>query len=700
MQGAMAIQTTASPIVYRASRNTDFLLAISVISIIMVLVLPLPPLVLDLLLSLSIAVSILILFIALFTVQPLDFSSFPSVLLISTLFRLSLNVASTRLILGNGHEGLGAAGTVIQAFGGFVVGGNYVVGIIIFLIIVTINFVVITKGAGRIAEVAARFTLDAMPGKQMAIDADLNAGIVDDKEAKYRRRKIQQEADFYGAMDGASKFVRGDAIAGLIITGVNIVGGLVIGVFQFDMDISSALDTYTVLTVGDGLVSSIPALIVSVAAGIAVTKASVEQALSEDLKKQILENNRALAMVAMVLFGFAIIPGMPTFPLLSVSAFFGLSSYLIHRNRKLATKQKTEDSALAAQKELEEAPEDIESLLPIDMLGLELGYGMIPLVDSEQDGELLERIKSIRRQVAMDMGFIVPPIHIKDNLELPPGGYSIIVKGVEVGRGELMVDHFLAMKTGDVEEEVTGIETIEPAFGLPALWIIPEDQERAQFAGYTVVDIPTVLATHLTEIIRRHAPEFLGRQETQRLMDNFAKTEPKVVEELVPDLLPLGVVQKVMQNLLRERVSVRDLHTVLETLADMGNMTKESDLLTEYVRQNLSRTITRQYQTPDGMLPLVSLSQEYEEQLANAIQSTPQGSYLGLDPEIAQTIIQNIEGQMERFSVFNYQPILLCSPLIRPHVKKLTERFIPNLVVLSHNEISHDVRIESLGIVG
>ena len=700
MQGAMAIQTTASPIVYRASRNTDFLLAISVISIIMVLVLPLPPLVLDLLLSLSIAVSILILFIALFTVQPLDFSSFPSVLLISTLFRLSLNVASTRLILGNGHEGLGAAGTVIQAFGGFVVGGNYVVGIIIFLIIVTINFVVITKGAGRIAEVAARFTLDAMPGKQMAIDADLNAGIVDDKEAKYRRRKIQQEADFYGAMDGASKFVRGDAIAGLIITGVNIVGGLVIGVFQFDMDISSALDTYTVLTVGDGLVSSIPALIVSVAAGIAVTKASVEQALSEDLKKQILENNRALAMVAMVLFGFAIIPGMPTFPLLSVSAFFGLSSYLIHRNRKLATKQKTEDSALAAQKELEEAPEDIESLLPIDMLGLELGYGMIPLVDSEQDGELLERIKSIRRQVAMDMGFIVPPIHIKDNLELPPGGYSIIVKGVEVGRGELMVDHFLAMKTGDVEEEVTGIETIEPAFGLPALWIIPEDQERAQFAGYTVVDIPTVLATHLTEIIRRHAPEFLGRQETQRLMDNFAKTEPKVVEELVPDLLPLGVVQKVMQNLLRERVSVRDLHTVLETLADMGNMTKESDLLTEYVRQNLSRTITRQYQTPDGMLPLVSLSQEYEEQLANAIQSTPQGTYLGLDPEIAQTIIQNIEGQMERFSVFNYQPILLCSPLIRPHVKKLTERFIPNLVVLSHNEISHDVRIESLGIVG
>ncbi len=441
-------------------------------------------------------------------------------------------------------------------------------------------------------------------------------------------------------------------------------------------------------------------MIVSVAAGLAVTNASVDQPHSEDLTHQILGNHRALAIVSLVLLVFAVIPGMPTMPMLVVSLMLGGIAYIIYRNRRREITQEAEESALQVQRELEEAPEDIESVLPIDMLGIELGYGLIPLVDKEQDGEMLERIKSIRRQVAMDLGFIVPPIHIKDNLELPPGGYSIIIKGVEVGRGELIIDHFLAMRTGDVEEEVPGLETIEPAFGLPALWITPEDQERAQFAGYTVVDIPTVLATHLTEVIRRHAPEFVGRQETQRLLDNFAKTEPKVVEELVPNVLQLGTVQKVLQNLLGERVSVRDLHTILETMADMGGMTKDADLLTEYVRQSMARTITRQYQTPDGMLPLVSLSQEYEEQLAGAIQSTPQGAYLGLDPQIAQTIIQNIESQLERFSVFNYQPILLCSPLIRPHVKKLTERFIPNLVVLSHNEISHDVRIESLGIVG
>jgi flagellar biosynthesis protein FlhA len=696
----MATETTNLGLLFRAARSTDVALAAGIVGIILVLVLPMPPLLMDLLLSLSISLSFLILFVALFTIHPLDFSSFPTVLLISTLFRLSLNVASTRLILGNGQEGLDAAGAVIHAFGGFVVGGNYVVGIIIFLILVIINFVVITKGAGRIAEVAARFTLDAMPGKQMAIDADLNAGIIEEKDARRRRARIQQEADFYGAMDGASKFVRGDAIAGLIITGVNIVGGLVIGVLQHGMDINTALNTYTVLTVGDGLVASIPALIVSVSAGIAVTKASVEQALSEELKSQILGNHRALAIVAAALFGFAMMPGMPTLPLLTVSLVMGGLAFIIIRNRQRDTIREQEETAIKAQKEAEAAPEDIEGLLPIDMLGLELGYGLIPLVDKEQDGEMLERIKSIRRQVAMDMGFIVPPIHIKDNLELPPGGYSIITKGVEVGRGELMIDHLLAMKTGDVEEEVPGIETIEPAFGLPALWITPEEQERAQFAGYTVVDIPTVLATHMTEVVRRHAPEFLGRQETQRLLDNFAKSEPKVVEELVPNILPLGTVQKVLQNLLRERVSIRDLHTVLETLADMGSLTKDADLLTEYVRQSMARTITRQYQTSDGMLPLVSLSQEYEEQLARAIQSTPQGTYLGLDPQIAQTIIQNVESQLERFAVFNYQPILLCSPLIRPHVKKLTERFVPNLVVLSHNEISHDVRIESLGIVG
>jgi len=684
----------------RTSRNTDFVLAIGVVSIIMVLVLPLVPVLLDVLLSMSIAVSILILFVSLFTIHPLDFSAFPTVLLISTLFRLSLNVASTRLILANGNEGLSAAGAVIQAFGGFVVGGNYVVGIIIFLILVVINFVVITKGAGRIAEVAARFTLDAMPGKQMAIDADLNAGIIDDREAKSRRGKIQQEADFYGAMDGASKFVRGDAIAGLIITGVNIVGGLVIGVFQFGMDISSALNTYTVLTVGDGLVSQIPSLIVSVAAGIAVTKASVDEALSENLRVQLLGNSRALTIAASVIFGFSLIPGMPTFPLMTVALGAGTMAFFLYRGRERTREVEAETALADAAREAEEAPEDIEGLLPIDRLGLELGYGMIPLVDAEQDGELLERIKSIRRQVALESGFIVPPIHIKDNLELAPGAYSIIINGVEVGSGEVMVEHLLAMKTGDVDEEMSGIDTIEPAFGLPAIWINPENQERAQLAGYTVVDLPTVLSTHIIEVIKRHAQDFLGRQETQRLLDNFSKTEPKVVEELIPNVLSLGVVQKVMQNLLRERVSIRDLHTILETLADMGQVTKDPDLLTEYARQNMARTITRQYQTQDGTLPLIALSQEVEDQLAGSLQTTPQGTYLGIDPELAQTLLQTIEGELESFTVGNFQPILLCSPLIRPHVKKLTERFVPNLVVLSHNEISNDVRIESLGTVG
>ncbi|MCZ6473263.1 MAG: flagellar biosynthesis protein FlhA [SAR324 cluster bacterium] len=684
----------------KVGRHTDFMLAIGVVSIIMVLVLPLAPILLDLLLTTSIAVAVLILFVSLFTRTTLDFSAFPTILLISTLFRLSLNVASTRLILVNGNQGLAAAGNVIKSFGDFVVGGNFVVGIIIFLILVVINFVVITKGAGRIAEVAARFTLDAMPGKQMAIDADLNAGIIEDTEAKERRVRIQQEADFYGAMDGASKFVRGDAIAGLIITGVNIIGGLVIGVFQFGMDLETALDTYTVLTVGDGLVAQIPALIVSMAAGIAVTKASGDETLADDIKKQLLGNHRAMSVASLVIFGFAIIPGMPTLPMMVVASTVGLIAYLTYSGKQRASAEEVEATAAEAQQAAEEAPEDIEALLPIDRLGIELGFGLIPLVDAEQDGELLERIKSIRRQLATEMGFIVPPIHIKDNLDLAPGAYSIIIKGVEVGRSEVMLDHLLAMKTGDVDEDIAGVDTIEPAFGLPALWIPPEDQERAQFAGFTVVDLPTVLATHLIEVVKRHAPEFLGRQEAQRLIDNFAKDEPKVVEELIPNVLTLGVVQKVLQNLLRERVSIRDLHTVMETLADMGGLTKDPDLLTEYVRQYMARTITRQYQTPDGTLPLVSLSQDWEDKLAAAIQTTPQGTYLGLDPEMAQNVIQNIEGQMENFAVFSYQPILLCSPLIRPHVKKLTERFIPNLVVLSHNEVSHDVRIESLGLVG
>ncbi|MEK9980316.1 MAG: flagellar biosynthesis protein FlhA [Deltaproteobacteria bacterium] len=680
-------------------KNSDVALAGGVIGMLLIMVVPLPEIILDLMIALSISIAVLILFVSLFTGSALEFSSFPSVLLIATLFRLSINIASTRLILLEGHQGAGAAGSIINAFGEFVVGGNQIVGIIVFLILVIINFVVITKGTGRIAEVAARFTLDAMPGKQMAIDADLNAGLIDDSEARTRRRVIQRESDYFGALDGASKFVRGDAIAGLLITAINILGGLLVGVTQYSMSAGDAFDSYATLTIGDGLVSQIPALIISVAAGIAVTKASSESKLSIDLQTQIFSNVQALYVVAAVLFAFALIPGLPVVPfmLLAIVTFF-LAQASKRNNERFATEEQ-EAEQLRIQQEISEEPEDIASLLPIDILGLELGYGLIPLVDEEQDGELLKRIKAIRRQIAMDYGYIVPPLHIKDNLELSPGEYSITIKGIEVARSEMMVGHFLAMKTGDVDEEIPGVDTVEPAFGLPAVWIAAEDEERAQFSGYTVVDLPTVLATHITEILKNHAFEFIGRQETQKLLDSHSQTEPKVVEELVPNVVSLGIVQKVLQNLLKEQVSIRDLHTILETLADVGNLTKDADLLTEHVRQALSRQITRQYQTPDGLLPLITMNQELENQVAGAIQDSGQGAYLGLNPNVAQAIINGLDEKMEQFSFNNYQPLLLCSPLIRPHMKKLVERFIPNLVVLSHNEVAQDVRIEALGVV-
>ncbi len=680
-------------------KKSDIVLATGVMSMLLIMVVPLPLVILDLLLALSIAIGVLILFVALFTESSLEFSSFPSVLLIATIFRLSLNVASTRLILLEGHQGAGAAGSIINSFGEFVVGGNQIVGIIIFLILVIINFVVITKGTGRIAEVAARFTLDAMPGKQMAIDADLNAGLIDEDEARKRRSTIQRESDYFGALDGASKFVRGDTIAGLIITSINILGGLLVGVTQFDMTPGDAFNSYATLTIGDGLVSQIPALIISVAAGIAVTKASGENKISVDLQNQIFSNVQALYVVSAVLITFSLIPGLPVVPFMFLAITTFTLAQMSKRSNVQLAEVKHQDEQARLQKEISEEPEDIESLLPIDILGLELGYGMIPLVDEEQDGELLKRIKAIRRQIALDFGYIVPPLHIKDNLELSPGEYSITIKGIEIARNELMMGHHLAMKTGDVDEEIPGVDTVEPAFGLPAIWIAEEDEERAQFAGYTVVDLPTVLATHLTEILKNHAFEFIGRQETQKLIDSHAESEPKVVEELIPSLLSLGVVQKVLQNLLKELVSIRDLHTILETLADVAPISKDPDLLTEHVRQNLSRQITRQYQTPDGMLPLITMNQDLENQIAAAIQDSGQGAYLGLNPNMAQAIINGIDGMIEQFTINNYQPLLLCSPLIRPHVKKLVERFIPNLVVLSHNEVAQDVRIEALGVV-
>ena len=677
------------------ARNSDVIMAIGVIGILVIMLIPIPTILLDIFLSFNITLAVVVLLVAMYTLKPLEFSVFPSLLLLATLLRLSLNVASTRLILLHGNEGTAAAGQVIRAFGSFVVGGNYVVGMVVFLILVIINFVVITKGATRIAEVAARFTLDAMPGKQMSIDADLNAGLITDIEAKTRRAEISREADFYGSMDGASKFVRGDAIAGIVITLINILGGLVIGVLQQGMSVSTAAQNYTLLTVGDGLVSQIPALIVSTAAGLVVTRAASKAHLGNDMISQLTGQPRAVAIASGVLIFFGFIPGLPTLPFIMLGCLAGGVAYMT-----FFTKSEPRHTGRIREEAVEKGKglEKVEELLPLDLLELEVGYGLIPLVDTEQGGELLERVKSIRRQFALEMGMIIPPMHIRDNLQLKPNQYSIIIKGVEIAGGELMPGYYLAMNPGDVKAEIEGIPTKEPAFGIPALWIGEKDKEKAQIAGYTVVDLSTMIATHISEVLKTHAFELLGRQEVQSLLDNLALNYPKVVEELVPNLLSLGGVQKTFQNLLKEQVSIRDLLSIVETLADYAPITKNVDILTEYVRQRLARSITKQYKTPEGDIPLMTLDAEIEELVNNAIQHTEHESYLSLEPALAQKILAQFNKAMGKFTSMNYQPIILCSPGIRPHLKKLTERFIPTLVVLSHNEIDKRVKLKSLGV--
>jgi len=678
------------------SKNSDILIALAVVGILILMIIPLPRFLLDVLLSFDITLAVIIILVAMYVLKPLDFSVFPSVLLIATLFRLSLNIASTRLILLHGSEGPEAAGQVIKAFGAFVVGGNYVVGMIIFFILVIINFVVITKGAGRVSEVAARFTLDAMPGKQMSIDADLNAGLINDSEARARRLEIEHEADFYGAMDGASKFVRGDAIAGIIITLINILGGLVIGVIQQGMPVVKAAQTYTLLTVGDGLVSQIPALIISTAAGMVVTRAAAESNMGKEMVSQILFQPRAIAISAFIILFFGLVPGLPGIPFFALALVMGGVAYTAFKSIKRAEAEviaeKGAPAALPA--------EPVEALLPLDILGLEVGYGLIAIVDREQNGELLDRIRSIRNQFAVDMGIIVPPMHIKDNLQLKPGGYAILLKGNEVGKGEMMLGHYLAMDPGTATGELPGIPTREPAFGLPAFWIEEKDKDQAQFQGYTVVDHATVIATHISEVVRRYAHELLGRQETQNLLDNLSRQYPKVVEELIPNMLSLGDVQKILQNLLRERVPVRDLRSILETMADYAPMTKNIVLLTEYVRQTLARTITRQVQQPDGTIYVMTLAPALEEKIAGSIKHTERESYMALDPATSEEIITELQKTIEQFSLKNLSPVILCSPVIRPHLRRLIERFYPDLIILSHNELSDTVQIKSLGMAG
>ncbi len=679
------------------TKNTDLFIAFGLLAILAVMIIPLPPMMLDIALTFSLALSLLILLTAIYVKRTLDFTSFPSLLLMTTLFRLALNVATTRLILTHGHEGTQSAGSVIQAFGNFVVGNNYVIGFIVFAILVVINFVVITKGSGRVAEVAARFTLDAMPGKQMSIDAELNAGMINEAEAKKRRKEIEQEADFYGSMDGASKFVRGDAIAGIIITVINIVGGLLIGVMQKNLDLATAAKNYTMLTIGDGLLAQIPALIISTAAGMIVTRSTSGDNMGDEMTNQLFMNPRAIYISAGVLALLSIVPGLPMTPFLTMAIIMGSTAWVIvqYRNEAITNEKSRIDAEAAAPKK-----ENVESILPIDMVELEVGYGLINVVDSSKSGDLLERISSIRKQFALDLGIVVPSVHIRDNLQLAAGEYRFLIKGNKVGGGILKPDALLAMDPGQTTSKIEGIPTKEPAFGLDAVWISQVNREKAELAGYTVVDLPTVMATHVTEMIRTHAHELLGRQEVSQLVENFKKTHPKVVEDLIPDALSLGGVVRILQNLLKEQVSIRDLLTIFETLADEAARTKDLDLLTEAVRKQLSRLITAKYTSEDGAVNVMTFDMKLEELVSNALLQTEQGVQLVMDPQSASRMISNIAQQIETHPEIAGQPILLTSPTVRRHIFKLVSRFIPQLIVLSHNEITADARVQSVATVG
>lgn len=677
------------------TKNVDLMVAFGLIAVLAVMMVPLPPVLLDLSLTLSLSLSLLVLLVSIYLQKATDFSVFPSLLLITTLFRLSLNVATTRLILSEGHRGPEAVGQVIHAFGNFVVGNNYVIGFIVFLILVVINFIVITKGSGRVAEVAARFTLDAMPGKQMSIDADLNAGLITEQDARRRRKEIESEADFYGAMDGASKFVRGDAIAGILITLINVLGGLLIGMFQRGLDLTTAAKYYTMLTIGDGLVTQIPALIVSTAAGIVVTRTGSGSDMGTEITSQLFLKPRAVYIVSAVLAFLGVVPGLPKMPFFLTAFLFAGLAWVLDRfqKEKKEIEQRSEDD-----KAKKPAKENVEGLLPLDLLELEVGYALISVVESTQSGDLLERIVSIRKQFALDLGIVVPSIHIRDNLQLEPGEYRLLIKGNRVGGGVMRPDAMLAMDPGNVSQIVDGISTKEPAFGLDALWISKAQKDEAEIAGYTVVDVPTVMATHITEIIRTHAHEMLGRQEADTLVANFKKNYPKVVEELIPDPLPFGSVVRVLQNLLREQISIRDLLTIFETLADEAHRTKDTDVLTEAVRKAMSRSITAKFRSQDRV-EVITLEPRYEELIANSLIQTEQGVQLVMDPRMAQELISRIARTIEQHPEIAAQPILLVSPTARRHIYKLTSRFIPQLVVLSHSEITADAKISSVGMV-
>ncbi|MEK0316024.1 flagellar biosynthesis protein FlhA [Cohnella sp. 56] len=671
----------------------DISILVGIIGVVLMMVVPIPTHLLDLLLIVNISIALMIMLIAMNTTDALHFSIFPTLLLITTLYRLALNVSTTRLILSE-HD----AGKVVATFGSFVAGGQLAIGFIVFLILVIVQFIVITKGSERVAEVAARFTLDAMPGKQMSIDADLNAGLINETQARERREKIEKEADFYGAMDGASKFVKGDAIASIIIVSINLIGGFIVGMAVHGMEIGEALSTYSVLSIGDGLVSQIPALLISTATGIIVTRAASEGNMAADLSKQLLRYPKLLYIVAGTILLLGIATPIGPFATIPYAAMLAIAGYRIQLN---AAKRQQAEEQLVEEKEIEEvrSPESVISLLQVDPIEFEFGYGLIPLADTSQGGDLLDRIILIRRQCALELGLIVPVIRIRDNIQLKPNEYVIKMKGNTVARGELLLHHYLAMSPGFEDESITGIATKEPAFGLPALWIDEATKERAELSGYTVVDPPSVVATHLTEVIKRYAHELLGRQETKSLVDSVRESYATLVDELVPNILTIGDIQKVLAKLLKEKISIRDLVTIFETLADYGKYTKDPDVLTEYVRQALSRQITQQYASPSEPLRVITVSPGVEKRIAESVQQSEQGSYLAMEPSSTQAIYNRLSEQINKTLQSGQQPIILTSPNIRMYMRQLIERSLQDIPVLSYSELEPNIEVQSVGVV-
>ncbi|WP_077621948.1 flagellar biosynthesis protein FlhA [Sediminibacillus massiliensis] len=670
----------------------DLSVLLGVILIIVMLVIPLPGWLLSIFILINISLALIVILVSMNTTEALQFSIFPSLLLLMTLFRLGLNVSTTRSILSEAD-----AGGVVETFGTFVIGDNPLVGFVVFTILVIIQFLVITKGAERVSEVAARFTLDAMPGKQMSIDADLNAGLISEQQAKERREKTEQEADFYGAMDGASKFVKGDAIAGIIIVLINIIFGLIIGMVQMGMTFQEAVNTYMQLTVGDGLVSQIPALLIATATGIVVTRVASEGNLGTDVTTQLLRYPKLLYIAAGTIFFLGLTP-INFFLTTMIALVLGGGAYWLSRTveQKEIPEEVEEEQA---ESESMKSPENVVNLLSLDPIEFEFGYALIPLADTTQGGDLLDRIVMIRRQLALELGVVIPVVRIRDNIQLNPNEYRLKIKGNEVASGEVLLDHYLAMSPGMDEDGIDGIETKEPAFGLPAKWINDDSKDDAEMNGYTVVDPPSVVSTHITEVIKQHAHRLLGRQETKQLVDHLRETYPILVEEVTPEPLAVGDIQKVLAKLLRENVSIRNLPLIFETLADFGRMTSDTDLLAEYSRQALASQLTKQYMNQDGMLKVITISSEVEQKIAENIQQTEHGSYLTLDPESQQAIVRSVSEKVDQLSLQEEIPIILCAPSIRMYVKQLLDRFLPQVVVLSYNELEPNLEVQSVGVV-